>query len=426
MAVRPELGPEARRLLALGEAQGHLTEQDLADAYPGTTEHSEQVAALRKAAEARGIPILQEAEEEPDAEALSALAPMAEEAEAEAETLETELTDVADDPIRAYLREIGQVPLLSPQEELRYAEAIRRGEDALRRLRHDGLSPKERLELERLIHEGELARRRMTEANLRLVVSIAKRYAGRGISLSDLIQEGNLGLLRAVEKFDPNRGFKFSTYATWWIRQAVTRALADQARLIRVPVHMADNIHRYQRVKRRLTMELGREPTEEEIALEMDLLPDEDRWAIEEALAAGEFLDPELTRKLRRAVLRVRQFMSMAQDTMSLEAPIGDSESEEANSLGDFIEDNTMPRPADAALRELLKEQMHDALANLDQREREVLVMRYGLEDGRPLTLEEVGKKLGVTRERARQIETKALRKLRHPLRSGKLRDYLV
>jgi RNA polymerase primary sigma factor len=425
MGPQPDLDARGKRLLSLGEAQGYLTEQDIRDAYPSADEDDAAVVALRQAIEARGIAILEESDEEPDAEALSAVAAVAEEAEARARELEAELADAADDPVRMYLREIGRVPLLTAEEEIAYGEAIQRGQEALRRLRHDGLSQDERLELERWVTEGALAKRRLAEANLRLVVSIAKRYAGRGISLLDLIQEGNLGLLRAVEKFDPERGFKFSTYATWWIRQAITRAIADQSRTIRVPVHMVDNIHRYRRAMRRLTMELGRDPTEEEIALEMGLLSDDDRMAIEERLAAGEPLELDLERKLRRAVTRVRQIQRIAQDPMSLETPIGGPESDESDSLGDFIEDESLPRPSDAALRELLREEMRNALATLDDREREVLELRFGLKDGQPRTLEEVGKKLKVTRERVRQIETKALRKLRHPLSSRKLRDYL-
>ncbi len=425
MAPKSDLERKAKRLLSLGEAQGYLTEQDIQDAYPDARKGDPEVLALRKAIKERGIPILEESDEEPDAEALSAVEAVAEEAEAKAKDLESELLDAADDPVRMYLREIGRVPLLSAEEEIAYAEAIQRGQEALRRLRHNGLSQDERLELERWVTEGALAKRRLAEANLRLVVSIAKRYAGRGISLLDLIQEGNLGLLRAVEKFDPERGFKFSTYATWWIRQAITRALADQSRTIRVPVHMVDSIHRYLRAVQQLTMQLGRDPTEEEIALEMDLLSDEDRLAIEERLAAGERLDPDLERKLHRAVTRVRQIQRVAQDPMSLESPIGSPDSDESGSLGDFIEDSSLPRPSDAAFRELLREQMRDALAILEDREREVLEMRFGLKDGQSRTLEEVGKELGVTRERVRQIETKALRKLRHPLSTRKLRDYL-
>jgi RNA polymerase primary sigma factor len=294
-----------------------------------------------------------------------------------------DLESSLDDPVRMYLREIGRVPLLSAEEEVRLAQRMERGK--IERLKPSGNR--------RLIEDGEEAQRRLTEANLRLVVSVAKKYIGRGMSLLDLIQEGNIGLIRAVEKFDYTKGYKFSTYATWWIRQAITRAIADQARTIRIPVHMVETINRLIRISRRLLQELGREPTSEEIAVQMEISPE-----------------------------KVREIIKVSQEPVSLEMPIGE---EEDSHLGDFIEDHTALAPADAASHQLLKEQVEDVLDSLTERERKVLQLRFGLDDGRSRTLEEVGKEFHVTRERIRQIEAKALRKLRHPSRSRKLKDYL-
>ncbi|MGW8957106.1 RNA polymerase sigma factor RpoD [Paenibacillus sp. NPDC055715] len=271
------------------------------------------------------------------------------------------------DPVRMYLKEIGRVPLLSADDEVELAKRINNGDEE--------------------------AKRRLAEANLRLVVSIAKRYVGRGMLFLDLIQEGNMGLIKAVEKFDYEKGFKFSTYATWWIRQAITRAIADQARTIRIPVHMVETINKLIRVSRQLLQELGREPTPEEVAAEMEL-----------------------------SVEKVREIMKIAQEPVSLETPIGE---EDDSHLGDFIEDQEALAPADAAAYELLKEQLEDVLDTLTEREENVLRLRFGLDDGRTRTLEEVGKVFGVTRERIRQIEAKALRKLRHPSRSKRLKDFL-
>ncbi len=355
---------------------------------------------------------LQEVEEELESEADQQLD----------DVLELEGPEVTSDPVRMYLREIGRVNLLTAEEEVVLARKIQQGVRAAKQLQNDSQDPTKKRKLERMMAEGERARRRLAEANLRLVVSVAKRYIGRGMNFLDLIQEGNIGLLRAVEKFDHRRGYKFSTYASWWIRQAISRAIADQARTIRIPVHMVETINRLVRTQRRLVQELGREPMSKEIALEMELLTDEDLEAIERSQMTGEQLDPATERRWRRAATKVRRIMRIAQEPMSLETPIG---SEENSYLGDFIEDESVVGPVDAASKQLLKEQMQDILDSLSERERKVLEMRFGLLDGQGHTLEEVGQEFGVTRERIRQIEAKALRKLRHPIRSRKLRDYL-
>jgi RNA polymerase primary sigma factor len=336
--------------------------------------------------------------------------------------------DAANDPVRMYLREIGQVSLLTAQDEVRLAKAIIKGMEAEEKLSTNGsLPPDELAGLERAIRQGNRARRSLAEANLRLVVSVAKRYMGRGMSFLDLIQEGNIGLLKAVEKFDHTMGYKFSTYATWWIRQAISRSIADQARTIRIPVHMVETISHLIRTQRRLQQELGRDPTPDDIALDAEMssivgLEEEEREIILTARASSERLDPIMSRKLRRASNRVEQILRISLEPMSLETPVG---SEEDSYLGDFIKDETMPEPDDAASAQLLREQLRTILKSLNPRERQVLEMRFGLKDGQSHTLEEVGQAFGVTRERIRQIEAKALRKLRHPLRSRKLRDYL-
>ena len=310
-----------------------------------------------------------------------------------------------EDPVRMYLKEIGKVPLLSADEEIELAQNMEDGAVATEKInvlkgRLDGASEEEKAEikeeikiLQRDVDKGADAKKRLAEANLRLVVSIAKRYVGRGMLFLDLIQEGNLGLIKAVEKFDYKKGYKFSTYATWWIRQAITRAIADQARTIRIPVHMVETINKLIRVSRQLLQELGREPSPEEIAKEMSM-----------------------------PVERVHEILKISQEPVSLETPIGE---EEDSHLGDFIKDDNVPVPADAAAFTLLKEQLEEVLGTLTEREQKVLTLRFGLEDGRARTLEEVGKEFNVTRERIRQIEAKALRKLRHPSRSRKLKDYL-
>ena len=310
-----------------------------------------------------------------------------------------------EDPVRMYLKEIGKVPLLTAEEEKDLAQTMEEGVKAKEEIEKIEVVMAEASEEEKVVYEaklkeyrrqveaGERAKKKLAEANLRLVVSIAKRYVGRGRLFLDLIQEGNLGLIKAVEKFDYDKGFKFSTYATWWIRQAITRAIADQARTIRIPVHMVETINKLIRVSRQLLQELGREPAPEEIAVEMNMPVD-----------------------------RVREILKISQEPVSLETPIGE---EEDSHLGDFIQDENVPVPAEAAAFTLLKEQLVEVLGTLTEREQKVLCLRFGLEDGRARTLEEVGKEFNVTRERIRQIEAKALRKLRHPSRSRKLKDYL-
>ena len=335
------------------------------------------------------------------------------------------------DPVRMYLRDIGRHPLLSADEELELARRIKVGVEAdaelalMATIADADLSDAEldrRDTLELDVVRGREAHNQLAQSNLRLVVSVAKRYIGRGLNFLDLIQEGNLGLLRAVDKFDHTLGFKFSTYATWWIRQAISRAIADQARTIRIPVHMVETINRQSRTQRRLQQELGREPTHEEIALEMEFLEPDDVRVVRNAFVRNARLDSETARRLDRAAAKVRRIQRLSQEPLSLETPVG---TEENSFLGDFIEDDSMPGPVDSASRRLLKEQMEEILDGLSERERKVLVMRFGLEDGVTRTLEDVGKEFNVTRERVRQIEAKALRKLRHPLRSRKLRDYL-
>ncbi len=299
-----------------------------------------------------------------------------------------------DDPVRMYLKEIGKVPLLTPEEEIDLAQKMNAGALAQEQIDEgEGLSKEDLAQLNAMLKEGEKAKQKLAEANLRLVVSIAKRYVGRGMLFLDLIQEGNLGLIKAVEKFDYTKGYKFSTYATWWIRQAITRAIADQARTIRIPVHMVETINKVIRVSRQLLQELGHDPSPEEIADEMNMPVD-----------------------------KVREILKIAQEPVSLETPIGE---EEDSHLGDFIPDEGASEPSEAASFTLLKEQLVDVLSTLTPREEKVLKLRFGIEDGRTRTLEEVGKEFNVTRERIRQIEAKALRKLRHPSRSKKLKDFL-
>ena len=356
-----------KSLLAIAKKKKNVLEyQEIMDYFADMALGEEQFDKVLESLEQNGVDVLRITDDDDvdDEEII-----LSEEDEVDMENLDLTIPDgiSIEDPVRMYLKEIGKVPLLSAEEEIELAKKMETGDQE--------------------------AKKRLAEANLRLVVSIAKRYVGRGMLFLDLIQEGNLGLIKAVEKFDYRKGYKFSTYATWWIRQAITRAIADQARTIRIPVHMVETINKLIRVSRQLLQELGREPTPEEIAAEMNL-----------------------------PVERVREILKISQEPVSLETPIGE---EEDSHLGDFIQDDNVPVPADAAAFTLLKEQLVEVLGTLTEREQKVLRLRFGLDDGRARTLEEVGKEFNVTRERIRQIEAKALRKLRHPSRSRKLKDYL-
>ena len=360
-------------LLELAKKKKNVLEyQEISDYFKDQPLDAEQMDKIFDFLEASGIDVLRITENSADDLMLDDdmdIDGLDDEEEVELDKIDLSVPEGVsiEDPVRMYLKEIGKVPLLSAEEEIELAKKMEQGD--------------------------ENAKKRLAEANLRLVVSIAKRYVGRGMLFLDLIQEGNLGLIKAVEKFDYRKGYKFSTYATWWIRQAITRAIADQARTIRIPVHMVETINKLIRVSRQLLQELGREPTPEEIAKEMDMSVD-----------------------------RVREILKISQEPVSLETPIGE---EEDSHLGDFIQDDNVPVPADAAAFTLLKEQLVEVLSTLTDREQKVLRLRFGLDDGRARTLEEVGKEFNVTRERIRQIEAKALRKLRHPSRSRKLKDYL-
>lgn len=421
-------------LLEKAKKQKTLTHKEILEVLPDGGLDVEASDELVSKLVDHGIEVVEEEGEdtevladvdEPDDAALKEVEEELSDEEASTTTiLDISAAELTNDPVRMYLREIGQVNLLTAADEVALAKRIQRGLRAQKKLDEERASLNDEELRKYKAHEidGKLAKRFLAEANLRLVVSVAKRYIGRGMNFLDLIQEGNIGLLRAVEKFDHKRGYKFSTYATWWIRQAISRAIADQARTIRIPVHMVETINKLARTQRRLLQEYGRDPSAKEIALEMDLLTEDDMHAIKEALANKTPIDPALERRWRRAATKVRRIQRIAQEPMSLETPIG---SEENSYLGDFIEDETVPGPVDAASKQLLKEQLHEILTSLSERERKVLEMRFGLNDGQGRTLEEVGYEFGVTRERIRQIEAKALRKLRHPIRSRKLRDYL-
>ena len=357
-----------KNLVALGKKKKSILEiQEINEVFSDMELEAEQMEKIFEYLESQNIDVLRISPDTDDADDVEIL--LTDEDEVDMEKIDLSVPDgiSIEDPVRMYLKEIGKVPLLSAEEEIELAKRMAEGDED--------------------------AKKRLAEANLRLVVSIAKRYVGRGMLFLDLIQEGNLGLIKAVEKFDYQKGFKFSTYATWWIRQAITRAIADQARTIRIPVHMVEPINKLIRVSRPLLQELGREPLPEEIAEELDM-----------------------------PVERVREILKISQEPVSLETPIGE---EEDSHLGDFIQDDNVPVPAEAAAATLLKEQLGEVLDTLTDREQKVLRLRFGMNDGRARTLEEVGKEFDVTRERIRQIEAKALRKLRHPSRSRKLRDYL-
>lgn len=365
--TRAKYEEKIKTLLAMAKKKKNVLEyQEISDHFANLHLEEEQMDEILDALEKSGIDVLRITDDDdiPDEELL-----LSDEDEVDMENLDLSIPDgiSIEDPVRMYLKEIGKVPLLSAEEEIELAKRMENGDQE--------------------------AKKRLAEANLRLVVSIAKRYVGRGMLFLDLIQEGNLGLIKAVEKFDYRKGYKFSTYATWWIRQAITRAIADQARTIRIPVHMVETINKLIRVSRQLLQELGREPTPEEISEEMGMPVD-----------------------------RVREILKISQEPVSLETPIGE---EEDSHLGDFIQDDNVPVPAEAASFTLLREQLVEVLGTLTEREQKVLRLRFGLDDGRARTLEEVGKEFNVTRERIRQIEAKALRKLRHPSRSRKLKDYL-
>ena len=404
-AAKEKFQQKLKDLLALAKKKKNMLEyQEISDFFADMQLEAEQFDKILDFLEANSIDVLRITDDDSDDEILL---DVDDEDEIEVEKIDLSVPDGVsiEDPVRMYLKEIGKVPLLSAEEEIELAKnmeagAVAKEKIAILKSREENATEEELAEikeeiknLQKDLDAGDEAKKRLAEANLRLVVSIAKRYVGRGMLFLDLIQEGNLGLIKAVEKFDYRKGYKFSTYATWWIRQAITRAIADQARTIRIPVHMVETINKLIRVSRQLLQELGREPSPEEIAAEMNM-----------------------------PVERVREILKISQEPVSLETPIGE---EEDSHLGDFIQDDNVPVPADAAAFTLLKEQLEEVLGTLTEREQKVLTLRFGLEDGRARTLEEVGKEFNVTRERIRQIEAKALRKLRHPSRSRKLKDYL-
>ncbi|MDD6637536.1 MAG: RNA polymerase sigma factor RpoD [Lachnospiraceae bacterium] len=403
--MKAKFQEKMKELLEIGKKKRNILEyQEISDFFKDMNLDAEKMEEVLDILEKHNVDVLKIVDEDDDDDEIILEA----DDEVEMESIDLSVPDgvSVEDPVRMYLKEIGKVPLLSAEEEIELAQKMETGNVAAEKIQilksrieeTDDEAEKEEIraeikELQKDEGVGAEAKKRLAEANLRLVVSIAKRYVGRGMLFLDLIQEGNLGLIKAVEKFDYRKGYKFSTYATWWIRQAITRAIADQARTIRIPVHMVETINKLIRVSRQLLQELGREPAPEEIAEVMNMPVD-----------------------------RVREILKISQEPVSLETPIGE---EEDSHLGDFIKDDNVPVPADAAAFTLLKEQLEEVLGTLTEREQKVLTLRFGLEDGRARTLEEVGKEFNVTRERIRQIEAKALRKLRHPSRSRKLKDYL-
>jgi RNA polymerase primary sigma factor len=390
--IEEEIDPVTFLVHKAGD-QGYLTNEDILEAFPEAEENIDQLEEVFIFLQEAGIEIEEESLETED-EMLKEAMELLKEQEDEEENL-FDLSGISsDDTVGLYLKEMAREPLLSTEEEVRLAKLLERGNKAQRQLGRNGHTLAEREKLGKTVLDGKVARDHLIEANTRLVVSIAKKYMGRGVPFLDLIQEGNLGLMKAVEKFDYRRGYRFSTYATWWIRQTITRAIADQGRTIRVPVHMSDRIRRLYKTARQLEQEHGRKPTPEEIAVEMEMEPRKVQW-----------------------------MLKVSWRPLSLEQPVGEEEDSE---LGSFIEDESTPTPTQSAYDHLLRDKVEEVLATLTPREARILRLRFGLQNGRSYTLEEVGQKFGLTRERIRQIEGKALRRLRHPRRSRQLRDYLT